>query len=97
MAFRSPTHARMVGAKGLAVRHSKSTPDEESAMMARVREAQHQRYLARARALPGGDRLSDVDLERRAHQLRMADLAEYRLRAWRKRMAQRLAKGTRPA
>jgi hypothetical protein len=58
-----------------------ATPDERNAHMKRVRAGQAAKYLERARALPGGDALSEHELAERARQLRLLDLADYRIRA----------------
>jgi hypothetical protein len=80
--FKSSAQARLVGEIGRRQRWARSTPEERSATMARVREGQRAKYLERARQTSGGDQLSERELEYRARQLRLADLAHYRLLAW---------------
>lgn len=87
----TPGRARLLGELGRRLRWANTTPEQRREQMARVRAGQQRRYLERARALPGGDRLTDRQLAERAKQLRAADLAAWRLKAWTARQARKAA------
>lgn len=78
-----PTRASMLGKLGQARRWAKTvTPDDRRQATQPARDAQKARYVVRAREMEGGDTLTEGQLEERASQLRLADLAAMRLRRW---------------
>jgi hypothetical protein len=85
-AFPSNGFARLAGTVGSRRRWAKYPPGspERAEQMAKVRAAQHERYIERARAVAAERGLSptDAQLAEAARLLRLSDLAEYRLKAW---------------
>lgn len=82
----SPTRASLMGRKGAAIRWARYVSAEQRREQTEAaREGQRQRYLYRASAMPGAELLGPREIAERARQLRLADLADFSLRALQKR------------
>lgn len=72
-----PARARAIGKLGQARRWAKyATEEERRAATQPARDRQWAGYLAQARAMLGGDRLTEAQLAERARRLRQARMQE---------------------
>lgn len=79
----SSTRARMLGQLGQRRRWARVvTPDARREATQPARDALAARYLAAALAMPDSGDLTSDQVAERARQLRLADLASLRIKAW---------------
>jgi hypothetical protein len=85
MGFPSRGFARLAGDVGRRNRWMNTTPEQRREQLAHVRAGQHAKYVERAAALAAQNDLTPTpeQLDRAAHAIWQADLAERRLLAWR--------------
>lgn len=91
----SSVRASLLGTLGQRRRWAKIVdPDERRQATQPARDALAAKYLEAARLMPGGATLTADQLTERAKQIRSADMAAMRLRAWDNARAKAIAKAT---